>query len=271
MAKTKTPLKVPVKNEQEDVINIDLQALLIPISILLSGLMISVSLFLSLRSIGDTVLTSGGVAGVNTTAAPAAAAPTTGQTTIGNEPLEGDKSKATVAVVEFSDYECPFCKLFYQQSYKELIKTYVDTGKVLWVYRDYTAVSAHNPASVNESIAAECVRKFTNDATYFKYHDYLFEHTGSNGDGIPGGQDAYVAEAVSYGIDKTKFVQCLSDADIAAQVTLDQNEATTIGIGGTPGFLIGKLDQNGNVNGVIVSGAQPVATFKQVIDQQLSN
>jgi protein-disulfide isomerase len=266
MAKNQSQVSEP----ESDAITIDMQMLLVPASILLSGLMISVSLFLGLKSVGDTTLSSGKVtATVEPTTSPIDG---TAKTTISTSPYLGNKDTATIAIVEFSDYECPYCKVFYQQTYKELLKTYVDSGKAIYVYRNFIAVTGHNPAATDEAIAAECVKKLSNNNTsYFDYHDYLFTNTSSNGSGITGGKEAYTAKALTYGIDKTAFNSCLADSTIAAAVKKDEEDAVAAGVRGTPGFVIGKLDKDGNVDGLLMSGAQPVSTFKQVIDQVLSN
>jgi protein-disulfide isomerase len=246
-------------------ITIDLQTLLIPASILLSAIIISISIFVSVRGMSSNGLVAG-----------AAVTPTqgvtdgTGKTTIDDDAILGDKSTAKIAIVEYSDFECPYCKMFAQDTYPEIIKTYVDTGKAIYVYRDFVAVTSHNPVATDEVIAAECVGALTNDKSYYNFHDYIFNNTNSNGAGVTGGKDAYTAQALTYGIDKTAFNNCLSDSKIAAEIAADEEAAVAAGINGTPGFIIGKLDANGNVDGVIVSGAQPIASFKQVIDEQLA-
>jgi protein-disulfide isomerase len=262
-----SPKKDNVVADDSTTVTIDLQTLLIPASIILSAIIISLSIFLSIRGLAAT----GIVAGSNTTVTPTQGVTDgSGKTTIDDDPIQGDKSTAKIAIVEYSDYECPYCKMFAQETYADLIKTYVNTGKAIYVYRDFIAVTGHNPMATNEAIAAECVDELSSDKNYYDFHDYLFNNTSSNGAGISGGKDAYIAKALTYGIDKTAYTNCLSDAKIANEVKSDEEAAVAAGINGTPGFIIGKLDANGNVDGVIVSGAQPVASFKQVIDEQLA-
>ena len=257
------------KKKAEEGITIDLEKAMIPGAILIAGLMISIGVFLGIRSIGDTAI--GSTKGVSTTVAPTSSPISgNGTTTISNNPVYGDKTKAKIAIVEFSDYECPYCKMHYTQSYKQLIQQYVDSGKAIYVYRNYIAVTAHNPASTLEATAALCVQKLAGDAKYYDYHDYIFTNTGSNGSGINGGKDALINEAGTLGLDKNAFTSCLDDQSIAAKITSDQSDATTAGQAGTPGFIIGKLSADGTVTGYLVSGAQPLASFQSVIDQVLA-
>lgn len=99
-----------------------------------------------------------------------------------DDPVMGN-SNAPVTMVEFSDYECPFCKRYFEQTYPQLKKDYIDTGKVKLVYRDLP-LSFHEPAASVEANAANCVREQKGDEAYFKMHDLLFKNTKSNGVGV---------------------------------------------------------------------------------------
>lgn len=102
---------------------------------------------------------------------------------INNNPTLGDKN-APVTIIEFSDYECPFCKRHFDQTLPSIKKDYIDSGKVKLVFRDFIAVPAHNPAAETEAIAASCAREQGGDETYFKFHDLVFSKTKANGGGI---------------------------------------------------------------------------------------
>lgn len=97
-------------------------------------------------------------------------------------PLLGDKN-APVTMIEFSDYECPFCKRYFQQTFSQIKKDYIDTGKVKLIYRNLP-LSFHDPAATTEALAAYCTRDQGGDKVYFQYHDLLFENTKSNGSGV---------------------------------------------------------------------------------------
>ena len=109
------------------------------------------------------MLEKGGVQGSINNQVPAQAAapqpqqPTKGVASIDDDPVLGDKN-APVTIVEFSDYECPFCKRHFDQTLPELIKNYIDTGKVKLVYRDFP-LSFHDPMATKEAVAANCARE----------------------------------------------------------------------------------------------------------------
>ena len=107
------------------------------------------------------------------------------ETSLDDDPVLGDKSKATIAIVEFSDYECPFCQRHFLQTFPQIKKDYIDTGKVILVFRDYVAVPSHNPAATDIAIAAECVKLLSDDKKYYEFHDYMMGNTRSNGQGLP--------------------------------------------------------------------------------------
>ena len=98
-----------------------------------------------------------------------------------DDAILGDK-KATVEIIEFSDYQCPFCRKFWTETFSQIKKDYIDTGKVKFVYRDFPLESIH-PASMPSAIALECVREKGGDAAYFKMHDKVF----SEGNILDGG------------------------------------------------------------------------------------
>lgn len=99
-----------------------------------------------------------------------------------DDPVLGNPN-APLTLVEFSDYECPFCKRYFDQTYPQVKKEYIDTGKLKLVFRDL-ALSFHDPAATFEANAANCAKELGGDKAYFEYHDLLFKNTKSNGQGI---------------------------------------------------------------------------------------
>lgn len=100
-----------------------------------------------------------------------------------DDPVLGNPN-APVTLVEFSDYECPFCQRHFKQVYPSIKKDYIDTGKVKLVFRDYVAVPGHNPAAEEEALAVSCARDQGGDEAYYKMHDEVFSRTRANGQGI---------------------------------------------------------------------------------------
>lgn len=175
------------------------------------------------------------------------------ETLIDDDAIKGNID-APVTMVEFSDYECPFCGRHYSQTYSQIIKEYVDTGKVRLVYRDFPL--DFHPNAQKAAEAAECFKEQKGDEGYWKYHDRLFENQDSLS------EVNYKKWAKELGADSSKFDTCLDSGKMASEVAKDLQDGQVAGISGTPGFII---------NGKLVSGAQPFSAFKQIIEQELNN
>ncbi len=106
-----------------------------------------------------------------------------GTASVDDDAVLGDKN-APVTLIEFSDYECPFCQRHFKQVYPSIKKDYIDTGKVKLVFRDFVAVTAHNPNAMTEAMATSCARDQDGDEAYFKMHDNIFANTKANGQGL---------------------------------------------------------------------------------------
>jgi protein-disulfide isomerase len=196
------------------------------------------------------------------------------QVSVDDDPGLGDPS-APLTMVEFSDYECPFCKSFFEETLPKIKEQYIDTGKLRFVYRDLP-LSFHEPAASKEALAANCARDQKGDDGYFLYHDEIFARTTSNGEGMKSAD--YAAAATKIGLDVSAFNSCLSTekfkdevaADLAAVEKLTQDYSAVFQQGiGTPTFIVGKTDSSGTFTGQVVSGAQPFESFQQIIDELL--
>lgn len=170
--------------------------------------------------------------------------------------IRGNLSKATVAVVEYSDAECPFCKRVHS-TYQEIMQTYGE--KVVWVYRHFP-LSFHANAP-KEDEAAECAAELGGNDAFWKYLDALFERTTSGGTGFP--LENLVPLAKELGLNETKFKSCLDSGKHAQHVKDDMNGGTQAGVNGTPGnFIVNLKTQKSQ----LLSGAQPLESFKTAID-----
>ncbi len=203
----------------------------------------------------------------NQPAAPAAQPPqaTKGVASVDDDPVLGDKN-APVTIIEFSDYECPFCKRHFDDTFPQLVKNYVDTGKVKIVFRDFP-LSFHEPMASKEAIAANCAREQGGDKKYFEYHHEIFKRTTSNGNGLDDTKIQTIASDLKLNINT--FTSCLSNTAQADEVKKDIADGAAAGASGTPTFLIGKSSGDGQINGDLVVGAQPFAVFQAVIDPLL--
>lgn len=198
-------------------------------------------------------------------AAPQPQQPTKGIASVDDDPVLGDKN-APVTIVEFSDYECPFCKRHFDETFPQLVKNYVDTGKVKIVYRDFP-LSFHDPMATKEAVAANCAGKQGGDSKYFEYHDEIFTRTKSNGNGLS--EADLTTIATDLGLNLSSFNSCIADAAQTDEVKKDIADGSAAGASGTPTFVIGKSTNTGEIDGDLVVGAQPYAAFQAVIDPLL--
>ncbi|MDD5084119.1 MAG: thioredoxin domain-containing protein [Candidatus Moranbacteria bacterium] len=186
---------------------------------------------------------------------------------LGNDPVLGDKTKAKIAIIEFSDYECPFCKKFHTETLDTLIKDYVDTGKAVLSFKDFP-LSFHEPMASKEAAAANCVQKLSGDKTYFSYSALLYKNTATNGKGMT---DTKMTDlAIGLGIPREVFADCVTKNDFKDEIEQDLAEGEEATVTGTPAFIIGTLGSDGSVtDGVKLVGAQPLEAFRKALDAQL--
>jgi protein-disulfide isomerase len=169
-----------------------------------------------------------------------------------NVSTEGDPSigpaDAPVTIVEFSDYQCPYCQTWYQQTFNQLLANYPD--QIRFVYRDLP-LPMHSEA-IPAAEAAHCAGE---QGVYWKYHDSLFSGKYSLG------RVGYEQYATDLGLDAVAFTACLDDHRYQDEIKTDAAEAARVGLNGTPSFVI---------NGRILIGALPYADFKAIIDEELA-
>ncbi len=152
---------------------------------------------------------------------------------------------APIVIVEFSDFNCPFCQRFHTDTFSGLIESYPD--QIHFVYRDFPVVGGFEAA-----LASECAD--AQDA-YWDYHNLLF-----TGGGEPG-KETYLSYAAELGLDEAAFEACLDSQEFSDEVETDARYAASLGITGTPTFFI---------NGIPLVGAQPLQTFLDIIENELA-
>jgi protein-disulfide isomerase len=168
---------------------------------------------------------------------------------------------AKVVVVEFSDFQCPYCKRHAREVYPELLRQFVDTGEVRYVLRNLPIEGAH-PQALKAAESAECIRE---QGKYWEMHDRLFsnQHALSLPD--------LIRYATETGADARQLNACLEKGAALARVKQDQTEARRLGIAGTPTFLLGEIDgDNVRVTRKIV-GAQPITVFQSALEAILAS
>jgi protein-disulfide isomerase len=168
-------------------------------------------------------------------------------------------ANARIALVEYSDLECPYCKTFHLTATK-IVNDYA--GKVMWVYRHYP-LSFHANAQ-KEAEASECVNELGGNDAFWKFIDAIYERTTSNGTGFA--LEKLGPLAAEIGVDQTKFQTCLDSGKYTQKVKDEETQGTKEGISGTPGNILldtktGKTQE--------IPGAVPFEQIKPVIDGML--
>ncbi|MBI4366448.1 MAG: DsbA family protein [Deltaproteobacteria bacterium] len=166
--------------------------------------------------------------------------------------------KASVIVIEYASMTCPHCAHFHENTFPELKKRYIDTGKVRYVLRD-SPLSIH-PQAPKAAEAAHCAGE---QSQYWAMHDVLFRNQRDLS--VP----ALKRYAAGLGLDETKFAECLDSGRRAGEVKKEQQAATEAGVRGTPTFFVGPSTSGGTINGRRLVGAQPLAAFQALIESQL--
>ena len=170
--------------------------------------------------------------------------------------IRGNPS-APVKIIEFSDTECPFCKNFHFVL-KQLINEEGNNGRVAWVYRHFPLRKIH-PKALKEAEALECAGEIGGENKFWEYADKIFEITPSNNMLDP---VELLKTAVSLGIDKNRFEECLSSGKYSPKVESDVADAVMSGGSGTPYNVI--IGPNGQKIGI--NGTQTYEVFRQFID-----
>jgi protein-disulfide isomerase len=167
-------------------------------------------------------------------------------------PTEGYPSlgpdDAPITIVEFSDFQCPFCRRFHDETYQDLLNAY--PGQIRFVYRNLPLTSIH-PAAMPAAVASLCAN---DQGVYWEYHEKLFSSETLD-------EATYIQYATDLGIDVDKFTACLSDGSHDEFIQQDMDFALDLGVQSTPTFFI---------NGLAIVGAQPLTNFTQLIDQELA-
>ncbi len=186
------------------------------------------------------------------------------QVSLDDDPVKGNPD-ATVTIVEFSDFQCPFCKRFQETTLPLIQKNYIDTGKVKFVYRDFPIQSLHPNGAVPAALASECADE---QGMFWEYHDKLFKNQ-KNWERL-GTEDVVnelKAYAEEFGLNTNQFNECFNSGKYLEEVNNDLQDGASYGVTGTPGFFIG----NEEIGYIKISGAQPYSVFQNVLDQMLAS
>lgn len=174
-------------------------------------------------------------------------------------PVLGD-AKAEVAIVEFSDFECPYCRQYQKNTFPSLTDKYVNSGKVKYIFVDFP-LSFHAQAHP-AAVAAACAHK---QGAFWKMHNLLFDNQSALG------EQTFLKLASDLQLNGRQFKQCLQDPKVVAQLREQVRLGEAVGVQGTPAFLIGRIRNGVLTDAKAISGAQPLSSFERVVDRFLPN
>ncbi len=173
---------------------------------------------------------------------------------VDDDPVLGN-ADAPVTIIEFSDFQCPYCSRHFNQTYPQIVKNFVDTGKVKIVFRDFP-LSFHQNAMV-AATAANCANE---QNKYWEMHDKLFvaqdEWANSSNP-----KDNFTNYAKQLGLNENEFSTCTASDKYASEIQKDLTDGQAAGVSGTPAFF---------VNNQFLEGAMPYASFETAINQELN-
>lgn len=166
---------------------------------------------------------------------------------------------AKLTLIEFSDFQCPFCERFYRETLPLIDKDYIQTGKLRMIYRDFPLAGVHEHAQ-KAAEAAQCAGE---QGKYWEMHDRIFaNHTAMSVDDLK-------KHARELGIASDRFDTCLDSGAYAEEVQKDMADGQALGVQGTPTFFIGLTGKDNTIQGIRIAGARPYAVFKQIFDRFL--
>ena len=188
------------------------------------------------------------------------AAPALSELSVAGAASRGNAA-AKLTMVEFSDFECPFCARYVAQTFPQIDKDYVSTGKLRYVFKNYPIAQIH-PNATKAAEAAECARV---QGKFWEFHDRLFSNPRAMA--VPD----LTRYATELGLNVPTFQQCLG-GQVSAKIRSDLSEALQTGMGGTPTFFIGTTLPDGKVKVLRrLVGAQPYTAFQATFDELLAS
>jgi protein-disulfide isomerase len=171
------------------------------------------------------------------------------EVSVGSGPILGSAS-APVTIIEFSDFQCSFCKRFWADTLPKLREAYIDKGKVRFIYRHFAILGKHSEQAAQ---AAECAAE---QGKFWEYHDQLFKNQG----GLAFTETKLSQYARDIGLNAGAFGTCLGTGKFREKVERETAAAAYVGGRGTPFFIVNQRH---------LVGAQPYDVFRRVIDEEL--
>ena len=178
---------------------------------------------------------------------------------LNGSPILGNPN-APITLVEFGDYQCHYCNVFFQSIEEDIIKNYVETGKVKMIFKDYNIIG---PDSIKASQGAHCANE---QGLFWEYHDILYNNwTGENNGWASGTNLANFAQEID--LNMNEWSECMIKQKHSQIILRSNDDAKTLELTGTPAFFV--INSNGEVTKLF--GAQPFEVFKTTFDDMLEN
>lgn len=223
----------------------------IPIAIVIAAALIAAAIIYSgMQKPGNTVQIGNGEQAAQVAQQTGEVTPVTEKDHIRGNP------NAPIVIVEYSDYDCPFCKNFHETMNK-IMEEYGPDGQVAWVFRHFPLKQLH-PNAPAVAAAAECVANLGGNEAFWKFSDLIYQDRSVN---EPTNVAKLLEYAVSSGVAKDAYTKCVEAGTYTKDIDADIAEAMKAGARGTPYSVLMVGDQQG-----VINGAQPYATVKQMID-----
>jgi protein-disulfide isomerase len=181
--------------------------------------------------------------------------PTRAEINVGDAPFLGSK-EAPLTIVEFTDYQCPYCNRFFKQTFPGLKRVYIDTGRLRFYVMDDPLEAIHK----NALIAAEAAHCAADQGQFWAFHDQM------QGDPDHLSVDNLIASATEFGLSVRDFRECIESGKYLRAVEESARMAQAKGVRGTPAFVIGVSKPTG-VEGDLVIGAVPIDAFQKLLDK----
>lgn len=169
------------------------------------------------------------------------------------------KATSTVAIVEFADFECPYCRRHQQQTMPVLVEKYIDTGKLRYLFMNFPL--AFHARAEPTALAGVCAHR---QGAFWAMREGLFKKQAALD------QPMFLQLATELGLDSARFAACLEDPSVTAQVRAEVKLGESLGVQGTPAFVLGRVRDGVLTDATLITGAQPLATFERAIDGLLA-
>ena len=166
---------------------------------------------------------------------------------------------APITLIEFGDYQCHFCNVYYQNTEHKIFKNFVMTGKVNMIFKDFTIIG---PDSIRAAHAAHCASE---QGKFWQYHNTLYDNWNGENNGWAG-QENILQFAEQTKLNMEEFIECNSDKRYEEKISSSNADAQALGITGTPAFYV--ISAN-NQQVQAIQGAQPYEVFEKIFNSML--